>query len=322
MATTQSKINKLRNADFGTKGSPNLMFPSDLVNLGQDGTCLTLFFNTIKNGAAKITFNGGYSDSKNALTSAYGEIPVIHTASRGLQQDNEGVKVFSDTFVRSNQSITLPMPKNLGFNQVVNWSKQELGTAAMAIDQGSDFSQLMESDKVATAGLIGLNTIGSIAKQFGMKNAADVVELGTASVKNNYAETLFKSVDNRTFSWSWVLTPRNEKEAETIDNMLRMLRFHQLPEFRENIGNGNAFLLYPSSVDVVFWLDGAPNQYVPRISTCAIQNLSTDYTSNGGFIRMVNGSPASYTLSITLMELSTMHKALVGTDEESYGTTF
>lgn len=321
MATTKEKLNKLNNADFGSNTS-NLMFPNDLLSGdGQDQVCMTLFINTIRNGKAKLSFNGGLAASKNTLNSAYGEVPVIHAVSRSLQGSK--AKVFSNTFVRSNTSITLPMPKNINFSQSVKWSNTDLGAAASAIDQGSDFSKTMEGGK-GLAIQLGLNTVGSIASQFakGAIKGKELVELGTATVSNNYSETLFKGVDNRTFSWSWTLTPRNAKEAQAIDTILRVLRFHQLPEFRENVGNGNAFLLYPSSFDIVFWLDGKPNQYIPRVSTCALTGIDTNYTPNGGYIRTVDGSPVSYTLTLNFTELSILHKGMVGEDPTHSGTTF
>jgi hypothetical protein len=171
---------------------------------------------------------------------------------------------------------------------------------------------------------MALNTVGSIASKFagGAIKGKELVELGTATIANNYAETLFKGVDNRAFTFSWTLTPRNEKESEAIDNILRVLRFHQLPEFKENVGNGNAFLLYPSSFDIMFWLDGQPNRYVPRISTCALTGIETNYTPNGSYIRMVNGSPQSYTLTLNFAELSILHKGMVGEDSTGTSTTF
>lgn len=322
MTTTKEKLNRLKNGtDFDSK-STNLLFPSDLLSEGQDGSCMTLFINTIRNGKAKISFKGGLSTPKNPLTSAYGEVPVIHTVSRGLQGSN--AKLFSNTYVRSDQSVTLPIPKNLTYNLRTKWTNSELGVGAAIIDQGSDIGQLMDNGAgIELAKQLGLNTIGSIASQFagGAIKGKELVELGTATISNNYAETLFKGVDNRSFSFSWILTPRNLNEAETIDNMLRLLRFHMLPEFKENVGNGNAFLLYPSSFDIVFWQDGQPNQYIPRISTCALVGLDTNYTPNGQYIKTVNGSPQSYNLTLNFAELSILHKAMVGSDD-STSTSF
>lgn len=321
MATTKEKLNKLQGQDYSAT-SNNLMFPSDLLADGTDGLCMTLFVNTIKNGAAKLTFNGANS-TKNSLSSPYGEVPVIHNVSTGLQGSK--AKIFSDTYVRSDQSVTLPMPRN--FTQAIqaNWTTMDMGAGSMAIDQITDIGKIMkEGGGGALAARLGMGTIGSIAAQFagGAIKGKEMVELGTATVANNYSETLFKTISNRSFTWSWTLTPRNAKEAAMIDAMLRLLRFHMLPEFKANVGNGNAFLLYPSSFDIVFWLNGAPNTFIPRVATCAMTNIDTNYAPNGQFIKMVDGAPQSYILSLSFTELSVLHKAMVGSDSSGTNTTF
>lgn len=321
MATTKSKVNKLKGQESSSKSS-NLIFPDDLLADGGDQLCMTFFINTIRNGKAKITFNGGLATPKNTLQSPYGEVPVIHKVSTGLQ--GSSAKAFSNTFVRSDQSVTLPMPKNLNINVSASWSTTDLGSAAMAIDQAADYDQLMGAGGANLAKQLGLNTVGSIASKFanGAIKGKEIVELGTATVKNNYAETLFKQVNNRSFSWTWTLTPRNAKEAETIDNMLRLFRFHMLPEFKKDVGNGNAYMLYPSSFDIVFWHEGQPNKYIPRISTCALTSMDTNYTPNGKFIKTTAGTPNSYYLTLNFVELSILHKAMVGEDNDNTGTTF
>jgi hypothetical protein len=194
----------------------------------------------------------------------------------------------------------------------------------MAIDQATDLKDINGAGGMALAKQMGLQTVGSIASKLASNalKGKELTSLATATVANEYAETLFKNVEKRTFNWTWTLTPRNQNEAETLDNLIRMFRFHMLPEFRKDLGNGNAFLLYPSSFDIVFWQDGAPNRYIPRISTCALTNMDTDYTPNGGYIKTKGGTPQSYALSLQFNELSILHKDLVGSDPTGTNTTF
>jgi hypothetical protein len=324
MATAQSKVAKLNGTDSNSTPT-NLIFPSDLLNPGQDGASMTFFINTIKNSKSQVTFQTGTASAKNTIKSPYGEMPVISQVSTGLQKDNgNNTKVFSNTFVRSNQSITLPIPHNLDFTLQSNWSKTDFGQLGMAIDQATDMKDLSLSGGVELVKQMAISTVGSIASKLagGAIKGKELASLATATVANDYAETLFKNVDNRTFHFSWTLTPRNQGEADALDNMLRLFRFHMLPEFRKDVGNGNAYLLYPSSFDIVFWQDGAPNRYIPRISTCALTNVRTNYTPNGSYIKTTGGSPNSYTLDLQFNELTVLHKDLVGTDASGTNSTF
>jgi hypothetical protein len=318
MATTASKYNILNGVSISNSAN-TILFPSDLLSEGSNMTCLTLFVNTIKNGTTKLQLAGNTPATSATLNSAYGEIPVVHTMSRSLSS-SQGTP-FSNTYVRSPTTITLPMPNGLSFSSKTNWTKEEFKSTGGGIDQLNDLSNTMDGIG-GLAKRLATSTIGSVAQGQGLGGAKDLVELGSASIANNYAETLFKGVDNRSFQWSWTLTPRNTTEAATLELLLRTLRFHQLPEYDQSVGNGNAFLLYPSSFDVSFWDNGAPNKFIPRISTCALVSMDTNYTPTGGnFIRMVDGSPQSYNLTITLSELQTLNKGMVA-NLDSSGTSF
>jgi hypothetical protein len=318
MASTAQKYNTLNGTNVSNTPD-TLLFPSDLLTEGQNGACMTLFINTVKNGTTKLNITGSNpSNVTPTVTSAYGQIPILNVESRSLSGSKK-IESFSNTYIRSNQTITLPMPRTLDLSSKTSWSKVDFNSTAGVLDQVSDYSKSIAGG-AGLAKRLAMNTVGSVAEKQGIKGSKDLVEFGEGSIANNYAETLFKGVSNRSFSWQFTLTPRNMEEARTIDNMLRMLRFHHLPEFDANVGNGNAYLLYPSSFDIVFWLDGSPNPWIPRISTCALTSIDCNYHSSG-YIRMKDGSPQSYTLNLQFDELMALNKSLASTLDSS-GTSF
>jgi hypothetical protein len=325
MTSTVAKYAKLNGtSEFGSK-STNLMFPSDLLALdGQDQTCVTFFPNLIKNHNVSLSGSAALVQAEGALQSPYGEVPVIHTSiNKGsILRDNGGAQAFSNLYSRSGESVTLPMPRSLEFSYSTNWANEELGAIAAGVDQVSDYEKLAGEGGVNLAKRLGANTIASVVNSLsgGKVKAKELLSLATGSVANNYAETMFKSVSNRTIPFSWNLTPRNSKEAMAIDSLLRMFRFHMLPEYKQNIGNGNAYLMYPSSFDIVFWLEGAPNPFIPRVGTCALTQMSINGTPNGQYISMIDGAPQSVTLSLTFMEMQTLSKDSVASPD--MGTTF
>lgn len=309
----------------GAESSSSLIFPLDLLTgSGQDTACVTFFPNLIKNSAVKMSGSAALSASDNPLQSPYGEVPIIHTSSNhgSILRKNGGKEVFSNLYSRSGESMTLPMPRSLEFSYSTNWQVQELGAAAGAIDQLSDYEKLASTNGVKLGAMLAANTAASVVSSLakGQLKTKETLQLATASVANNYAETMFQSVSNRQIPFSWTLQPRNAKEATAIDNMLRLFRFHMLPEYRQDIGNGNAYLLYPSSFDIVFWIDGAPNAAIPRISTCALTTMSINQTPNGQYIPMIDGKPQAVTVSLTFVELQKLSKDNVGTPE--LNTTF
>lgn len=327
MTTTAQKYSKLNNAsssDF-SQNTTNLLFPLDLLDQGQEGTCVTFFPNFIKGHAVNQTGSSALGAASNVLLSPYGEVPILQTdLNKGsILQKNGGKEVFSNLYSRSGQSITLPLPKSLQFSYATNWVNQELGAVASGIDQISDYDKMSREAGVNLSKQLGANTVASVIAAMGKGGAIktkELLQLGTATLANNYAETMFKSVSNRTIPFSWTLTPRNAKEGVAIDNLLRLFRYHMLPEFKKNVGNGNAYLLYPSSFDIVFWLDGAPHPYISRIGTCALTNIDINNTPNGQYFSMIDGVPQSVTLTLNFVELQTLSKDTVSVTE--LNTTF
>ena len=92
-------------------------------------------------------------------------------------------------------------------------------------------------------------------------------------------ELLYSSPDFRSFNFDFLLMPRSEKEAKEVQNIINLLRFHQAPEIVRN--SGGYFLYPPSEFDISFYYNGTENINIPKISTCVLTNIETDYAPNG-----------------------------------------
>lgn len=321
-SSTASKYDKLNASNIKGDGSQeNVIFPKDLMSGdNQELTSMTLFFNTIKNHQ---NFNLGLTKSTSKFVSPYSDIPIVHgELSSGLLKKNGGSEVFSNMYERSPHSITLPLPRNLQFDSQAQWNHESLGELAATLDTVSGIDD-MDSAKAALKGLGGqaaLAALKSVDNNVlgGKGNLTQMASIGLGMVANTYVETMFKQMEFRNIPLEWTLTPRNPDEAKAIRTIGRMLRFHQAPEFLESTANN--FILYPSSVDVVFWLGNKPHPYIPRMMTAVITNLSVNLTPNGDFHSMVDGSNQATRISFVLSELKTMHKKMFEIDK--VGTSF
>jgi hypothetical protein len=80
------------------------------------------------------------------------------------------------------------------------------------------------------------------------------------------------------------LYPRSEQEAAEVQEIIRLLKFHQAPEvLNSNLagGIGGFFLVPPSEFDIQFYYNGRENPNIPKISTCALTNMAVDYSPTG-----------------------------------------
>jgi hypothetical protein len=67
------------------------------------------------------------------------------------------------------------------------------------------------------------------------------------------------------------------------------------------------FYVYPSEFEMQYYFKGKENQFVHKISTCVLKNMTVKY---GGqyFTSFENGSPAEITMKLDFQELELLTK--------------
>lgn len=126
---------------------------------------------------------------------------------------------------------------------------------------------------------------------------------------NPQLEMLYGGTDFRTFQFEFILTPRDRKEADSIKEIIRKFKYHASPAFRDD-GAGR-FITPPSYFDITMKFNGSPNPYLPRISTCALTDITIQY-NNGldQWASFEDGAPIQATMTLQFTELEMMHKEL------------
>ena len=98
-------------------------------------------------------------------------------------------------------------------------------------------------------------------------------------VQNPMLEILYSSPEFRTFRFDFLMFARSEVEALEVQKIIDLLRFHQAPELVKN--SGGYFLYPPSEFDIAFYYNGLVNPNIPKISTCVLTSIETDYAPGG-----------------------------------------
>ena len=131
----------------------------------------------------------------------------------------------------------------------------------------------------------------------------------TGLAPNPKKEMLFKTVDFRTFSFDYVFAPRDETEANNVMQIIKTLKFHMHPEYKDN----NSFLyLYPSEFDVQYYTNDGINRYIHQHTSCVLTEFSVNYTPNGSFTTFANGMPTHISVTMTFQELVAPTKETIG----------
>jgi hypothetical protein len=127
---------------------------------------------------------------------------------------------------------------------------------------------------------------------------------------NPKVEVIFSHTPQRAFRMELLMAPKNAQESQTVKNIIDTLRFHAAPEI-SSIGGIIPTFVAPAEFDITFYHKGKENTKIPRINTCALEQVEVDYAPAGIYATFSNGHPVTVRLSLAFRELEILHKQRV-----------
>jgi hypothetical protein len=210
------------------------------------------------------------------------------------------------------ESIALYMPSPLVFTSENKYEEISLtafaGQAgklgAIAIVTGLAAAATRRVDSALAAG----RGARAVLDQAG-RAARTIAQLGGYPI-NPKVEVLFATTPQRQFNMEWLMSPKNEKESETIKKIVQTLRFHAAPELSVigPAGIGAPSFIPPAEFDITFYNKGKENTNMPRINTCVLERIEVQYDPTGIYSTFRNGHPVSVRLSMAFRETEIVHK--------------
>jgi hypothetical protein len=224
-------------------------------------------------------------------------------------------------------SIILPIPSNIQDGNSVNFgpgsldglTAQAAGIALDAFDSGKDITQvgeiLADTAKTATSMLFsggareyflrGLAASAANIPFGGNLSAAQLLarESSTGQILNPNMELLFEGVNLRSFKFSFKMTPRNQKEAKRIRDIIFLLKKSMCPS-----GAGSLYLETPKIFELTYKKGGSNHPYLHRFKQCALTDMSVNYTGEGVYATYADGSPISYIMDLGFKELEPIYE--------------
>ena len=159
-------------------------------------------------------------------------------------------------------------------------------------------------------------TAGSNFERRTVLPAVRAVAQAAGYALNPIIEVLYVQPALRNYNFNFVFSPRSQKEADMVWQIIYEFRRHSAPEFT-NIGVpglgelGNIkglFLIPPSEFDITY-LRKTPSGFIentnmPRMSTCVLSQVMVDYASAGQFATFEDGMPIQITMTLHFIELN------------------
>tara|TARA_B100001250_G_scaffold339086_1_gene306319 strand:- start:30 stop:1457 length:1428 start_codon:yes stop_codon:yes gene_type:complete len=200
-------------------------------------------------------------------------------------------------------SVILPMPGGIKDNNQQDWGNGTMNPLeavgaqlALAAFQGSNevgsllknvANDLGASDMDETAQSLIAGQVSGVGGQLIKRQGALI---------NPNVELLFNAPQLRSFNFTFNLSPRNPKEAQTVKQIIRTFKQASAP--RRTIKG--YFLRTP----LIYRIDYINNAYnLNRFKECAMTSFQTDYTPNGNYSTFRDGTMTQYKISMAFSEI-------------------
>ena len=226
-------------------------------------------------------------------------------AASGSQENITG-KIPTGSITNAAISIYMPPGIKVGYSQSYD-NDTETGLAgdvqeALSAAQGAEGA----SDKIIAA-LEGVS--GGVFRQAGqtvgefisLAGAGDPVRFtmkrfGTAINPRN--EAYYNTPSQRTFAYTFDFWPRNETEAQAVENIITIFKYNAAP----GLASGDGLFKTPNYFKISYMYNSGENPHLHKIGACYCTDVSVDYSPDGQFTTFNSGQPVHTQLSVSFLE--------------------
>ena len=250
--------------------------------------------------------------------------------SKSQQDARTGMRTWAPTTTRITDSIALYLPGSLSNNLLAEYDPAAMGVIGFAAATGLQFADQFGADDFEGAAKTLKGAVGNVGEEIIQRALAGIADLSTGvngtyefankifgRATNPYMEVLFKEMPLRGFDYNFTFQPKDEKERDDVQNIIKTFRFHMAPELQEQ---NMRFMGIPSTFDIHYmyqqatqrvpldWRKAEQNPFYNKIATCILTKCDVTYEDAAKSFR--DGSPTkiSMALSFTETEMITKEK--------------
>ena len=293
-----------------------------------------------------------YPNSRIDTDSDYLEIRVVEYKAPGFDVGGEDGALSLGTSTDALQEnienplgfIFLPIPENIQDSNAVSWGDDSINGLAAAgvgaikgtMESGNFIKGATEQAKKfgeGTFGALGDKSTQDLTSSFFASKAVNVLGGNTTldgvlarssgQIINPNLELLFNGVTLRSFSFSFDLAPRDERESDTIKRMLRI--FKQNMQAKKSSDGGNAsglFLRSPNIFQLNYKTGRRNHNFLHKFKPMALLNMAVNYTGGGTYATYDDTTPVHMKLDLSFQELNPVYSEDYDSEEGKEGVGF
>ena len=123
------------------------------------------------------------------------------------------------------------------------------------------------------------------------------------SILNNNLALLFKGPALRTFTFQFILSPRDRGEALEVQKIIRALKQSSAAQRTP----GGTFLGAPNLYRLEFLNGLVRHKFLPRVKKCALVSVGVNYMPENSYMTYEDTSMVSYSLSLSFQETEALY---------------
>lgn len=244
--------------------------------------------------------------------------PRIFTTD-GLRRLERFEKVDKEKLIKS--TIRLPIQGGISDTNLVNWNSDQMNSVEQAAGFASltlgtnDIKESFDEIKGSIESLLKdqkSNTaissyLHALFAKMAVGSSGNFFSRAFGALLNPNLELLFQNVELRPFSFRFDLTPRNDKEAKQVRQIIRV--FKQSMAARKGVAE--IFLKTPMvyELEYINGNNGKKHKAIGRIKTCALRNFTVNYTPTNQYMTYDDNANTmtAYSLDMQFQELEPIY---------------
>ena len=231
-------------------------------------------------------------------------------------RDRVGAK---DGGARATGTVVLPIQSGIKDQNAADWGDNKMNAidvakASVSLGLLGDETEANAIDKVVDA--IGSNSASAkegIKQLFAAKasGVTGLIKRTKGATINPNLELLFNEPTLRPFSFTFKLSARSKKEAESIVKIIRFFKQGMAPIRTKSM----LFLKSPHTFKLSYkGSDGEDHKYLNKFKECALGGFTVNYTPNGNYSTYEGGVMTAYQVTMTFRELNPIYNDDYGSD--------
>lgn len=301
-----------------------MRYPMDIISASTD----YIKIETLKHTGKGSGFGQGEMFTGSTSEIVVGKSGENDVAIKGMKGGS--VKEINKTLHNALADITimLPIPQNIGDSNSVGWGRNEINDwqawgadvamKASTVDNFAGFGNALttagklafddmsESPGSSAIDIFKAKLIASGTSIFGGNvTAQGILGRTTGQIINSNVELLFNSVTLRAFTFNWNLSPRDEKEAQVVKNIIRTLK--QKSAAKRDPDKSFGFLNAPDLFRISYMSGSGKHKFLNSFKHCALGSMNVNYTASGTYATYEDGTPVHMQLGLTFQELNPIY---------------